>query len=205
MVDEAGLDEAKLRRGVSRLRLGMVLFGTIFGALIGSWDVYVALSEKQPTRLEAHEFGARYGGEQWLEVRGRLAVEHAHLRRSTHDAHVDENLGYLHVPVVAQGWRPEDRVEVLATFGPVDMNAAPDWEQLCPGPSCVTGQVRRAAMKDLDTRFPGLRFRDPPVIVNVGTEPSPPLLMAGFTLFMLICALFAGTTLAHELRSRRTS
>lgn len=180
---------------LQRIKLGMLVVGCTFGAAIGARDVMTALRETSPTRFTIDELSDDYAGQRWIAVEGRIAREHAQLEPSDHAAHRDARLGYVHVPVVGERWDGSTSVGVIATFGPVDMAAPIDWPALCPSEPCVVGEIRPVPLDDLAGRFPGVPFVAEPIIVNVGTEPSPPLLMGGFTLFMIVVGLAGGVAL----------
>lgn len=177
------------------IKLGMLVVGCTFGAVIGARDVMTALRETEPTRFTIDELADDYAGQHWIAIEGRIAREHAQLEPSDHEAHRDARLGYVHVPVVGERWDGSTSVGVIATFGPVDMAAPIDWAALCPSEPCVVGEIRPVPLDDLAGRFPGVPFAAEPIIVNVGTEPSPPLLMGGFTLFMIIVGLAGAVAL----------
>ena len=190
-----------MANALQRLKLGMLLFGSIGGALIGIREVAVSLSETEPTRFTAEEFRADYEGQQWLAIDGELALDHAHVRPSTNSAHAGKDLAYVHIPIVAEGWTPEASVDLVATFGPVDLHDPFD-ESIVAARPPFAGQVRPTPLNQLDERFPGLTFDEPPVVVNVGTEPSPPLAIGGFTIFMLLVALASGYAFRQEYIER---
>lgn len=183
---------------IQRIKLGMLLFGCIFGTIIGVRELAIALLESEPTRFDIARFQTDYADQQWIEVRGQLARAHAGVRPGTHSTHRRDGLGYVHVPVVASGWTPGEPVSVLATFGPIPLDEPIDWDALCDGPACVSGQVRPVPINDLDELLPGLPVVEEPVVVNVGTEPAAPVGMAVFTAVMLLVALGSAAALRNR-------
>ncbi len=181
-----------------RVKLKMLLIASLFGAVIGGRELTIALTATEPTRFEARDFADHYDGQKWIEVGGELAIQHAYMRPSTNRAHAGKGLAYVHVPVVPRGWEPNVSVALLATFGPLQLGKPLPWQELAGPPPTIRGQIRPVPLGDLDTRFPGLHFADPPVVVNVGTEPSPPIMMGGFTLLMLLTALACTYGLRRE-------
>jgi hypothetical protein len=69
------------------IKVGMVLIGSVFAAGLGTRDLMLALRETDPTRIEVADFAEHYAGQDWLDVHGRVAKEHAYVRRSTNSAH----------------------------------------------------------------------------------------------------------------------
>ena len=183
----------------------MLLFGCIFGAIIGVRELAITLLESEPTPFDVASFETDYADQQWIEVRGQLAREHAAVRPGTHSTHRRDGLGYAHVPVVPSGWESGQPVSVLATFGPLPLDQPIDWEALCGGPACVSGQVRPVPLHDLDELFAGLRVVEEPVVVNVGTEPAAPVGMAVFTALMFLVALASAAALRPELARSASS
>lgn len=183
---------------LQRIKLGMLLFGSIFGAILGVRDLSIALLETEPTRYDAARFTAEYGDQQWLEIHGVLALDHVGVRPSSHSAHRGKNLAYAHVPVVSSDWGGDEPVAVIATFGPVPYDAPLDWSSLCPDEACVSGQVRTAPLQDLDVLFPDVPIVEEPVVINVGTDPGAPIASGAFTAFMILVALACGVALRNE-------
>ncbi|WP_146158240.1 hypothetical protein [Enhygromyxa salina] len=177
------------------IKVGMLLIGSVFAAGIGTRDLLLALRETEPTRLEIADFAETYADQDWLNVRGRVATEHAHVRPSTNRAHQGKNLSYVNVPIVADGWTSAFPVEVVATFGPIDSDRAIDWAALTNGEDRVEGTLRTGPVPKPDALVPGLSFSDSVVVINVGTEPSPPVISGVFTLFMIVTAAVSATVL----------
>ncbi len=187
---------------LSHVKLVLLALGCVFGLYIGARDLRVALVEDEPTPFEAATFAERYGEQQWIEVRGRVAVGHRIVDPSNHRAHEGRGLSYVTAPVVAPDWDPARPVHVLATFGPFTREEVAAWSRDVASIDRVRGQIRPVPLKDGPERFAPLELGAPLVVINEGTEPSlgASLLFSGF---MLVVAGLAGTLLALALRDLR--
>lgn len=194
-----------MANSVQLIKLGMLLIGSVFVAGLGTRNLVLALRETEPTRFEIADFTETYAGQDWLDVRGRVATEHAYTRESTNSAHRGKNLSYVNVPIVADGWDSATPVEVVATFGPIASDQPIDWDALTGGEDAVSGVLRTGPVPMPDALVPGLSFSDSVVVINVGTEPSPPVVSGVLTSLMILVALASGGALWNERAARRAA
>ena len=184
---------------LSYVKLAMLALGCVFGLYIGVRDLRVALVEDKPTVFEAATFAARYDEQQWIEVRGRVAVEHRVVEPSNNRAHAGRDLAYIMAPVVASDWDPKRPVHVLATFGPFTGEEVTAWSRDVAAVERVRGQIRPVPLKDGPKLFAPLELGAPLVVINEGTKPSlgASLLFSGF---MFVFGVLAGYLLLDALR-----
>lgn len=157
---------------LSYVKLTGLALGCVFGLYLGIRDLRIALAEDEPTGFEAATFAERYDEQQWLEVSGRVAVEHESVKPSTNRAHAGRDLAYVTAPVVAPDWDPTQPVHVLATFGPFTREQLAAWAADVASVERVRGQIRPIPLKDGPERFAPLELGAPLVVINEGTEPS---------------------------------
>lgn len=169
---------------LSYVKLTGLALGCVFGLYIGVRDLRVALVEDEPTRFEAATFAERYDEQQWVEVRGRVVVEHLIVEPSDNRVHAGRALSYVTAPVVAPDWDPTRSVHVLATFGPFTHEEVAAWSRDVASVERVRGQIRPVPLRDGPERFAPLELGAPLVVINEGTEPSlgAALLFSGFML-----------------------
>lgn len=184
---------------LSYVKLVMLAIGCVFGLSIGVRDLRIALVEKEPTAFEAATFAEHYHDQQWIEVRGRVAVEHWNVELSDNRAHAGRGLSYVTAPVVALDWGSTRPVHVLATFGPFTDEEVTAWSRDVASVDRVRGQIRTIPLEDGPKRFAPLELGAPLVVINEGTEPSlgATLLFSGF---MLVFGGLAGYVLLSSLR-----
>ena len=188
-----------LGSALSYVKLALLALGCVFGLYIGVRDLSVALAEDEPTVFEAATFAERYHEQQWIEVSGRVALEHGIVEPSDNRVHAGRGLSYVSAPVVAPDWDPTQPVHVLATFGPFTREGAAAWSRDIASVERVRGRIRPVPLGDGPERFAPLELGTPLVVINEGTEPSlgAALLFSGF---MLVFGGLAGYALLLALR-----
>ncbi len=190
-------------RTYNLVRIVFAFIALVFGAYKGLTELSIAVHEREPSVHTARTFGERYDGAQFVRVEGRIAIEHADVERSTHEAHVESNLGYVYAPIVAETWTPAEPVVVLGTFGPIPLDDVDAWAVDAASRTWVQGQVRPIPLPNADTRFGAANVTPDVVVINDGTEPSITAMV--FFLAMMV----AGVVLfVHTLRgwlAERTS
>jgi hypothetical protein len=164
-----------------------------FGGYRGISEIRIALTESKPTSFTAANFPRQHRDEQWVEVIGRVAVEHQNVQPSPYRVHDGKNLVYVMVPIVGEDWEPEKPVHVLATFGPMPaLSVAPWLLSIGRVPKPVQGQLRPGGVRDPQAMFPNLLISKSYVIINEGTKPKHAFAMAGFLSLMVVSGwLFA--------------
>jgi hypothetical protein len=162
----------------------------VYGLFRGIQELRIALTETEPTQFTAADFAERHQGEQWVQVRGRAAVEHCHVQPSFDKAHKGKDLIYVYVPVVPETWDPSQPITIAATFGPMPNRRFADWKEgMGKGPHTVQGQLRPGGVRDPQSWFPGLRIGPSLVFINEGTEPKG---VGGMVFFILLMAAACG-------------
>ena len=84
----------------------MLLVGSAFVILICAKNLYIALTESEPTQISVASLDAEYPGQSWLTITGELAVKYKAVEASTHRVHAGKGLSYIQVPIVPIGWVP---------------------------------------------------------------------------------------------------
>lgn len=182
------------------IKLAMLALGCVFGVYLGVRDLRVALSERAPAVFDAASFAERYEGQRWIEVRGRVAVEHRAVRASRSSAHAGQGRSYITAPVVGAGWSEGESVHVLATFGPFTRAELEGWPEEAARLEGAGGIIRPVPLDDAP--FDALTLAEPQVVINVGTAPD--LMTASlFSGLMLLGGGLAGFLLLTGLRELR--
>ena len=172
----------------------LVLGGFAFGVYRAVTEINISLSEKEPTKFDVENFAQSYKGQQWVEVRGYLALDRQDVRESTYEHHAGKGYYYVKVPLVGKDWRPSDPVHVVACYGPT---TGPVGEQTQP--AAIRGQVSPSGW-DAGEIFPNLKLVEPAIWINEGTEPSGP---AGMIAFLVICLIAIALALWQGIRTIR--
>jgi hypothetical protein len=161
-------------------------------------EIRIAATESRPTVFTAANFTERHRGEQWVRVVGRVAVEHRHVQPSPYKVHAGKHLAYVTAPIVADDWKPQQSVAVLATFGPMSPLSVESWSQKFKvAAQPVQGQLRPGAVRDPAQMFPQLRINPSYVVINEGTKPKHLVAMASFLALMTV----SGGLFVSRLRS----
>jgi hypothetical protein len=167
----------------------LLLIAALFGVLMSARQVYVSVTEKEPTEFTAENFAAQYAGQQWISVKGRLAVE----AQAMMPSHRAGGAPSVYIPLVPENWQPQDTVHVIvAPHGAGGGNF--------PGQATVTGVVRPLGGLRYGYVFPRLKFASPTVTINENSQPMPPWGMGGFLALCLALCAFAGWRVATLLR-----
>ncbi len=182
-----------MRYQLFKLVLAIIALG--FGVYKGLQGLSVAINEPEPTELSAAEFAPAYDGQQYLRVRGRLAMEHLGLKPGTRDRLNPR------VAVVGPGWTPDQAVHVVATFGPVEPAELDRWRSETGRLDAVEGQV--GTHPKIAEELAPLRLADDVVVVNHGTAPQLGPMLFFFGLMAVGSFLFVGT-LRNILRERNS-
>ena len=170
-------------------------------------ELIITINESEPSSISMERFAEQYQGQQWIQVRGRVAVEQRFVRQSNHQAHRDKNLIYITVPIVPEHWEQVDPVHVVATFGPIPRNQLDSWDKRWSGRSVarVDGQLRPSPFRDPQSMFPELSLGDPFVVINEGTEPKNAFTMTMFFALMVVTAWIAVVKIRRLLKARRVN
>lgn len=186
---------------LSIIKLVLAAAATMFGTYKGLDDLSVVVLEAEPSVIDAADFETDYDNQRHLEVRGRVAVDHAYVERGTHPTHVERNLVYVHVPLVGPAWTPDTPVRVAATFGPLPADEVDVWAREAATLSSVRGLVRPTTPPDADEHFAPLQVDESLVVVNEGTEPQ----MGASVLFLLLAVggVFASVSALGDLWRER--
>lgn len=180
---------------VSRIKLLMLVCVSPFALWLAWGELSVALSERAPTKIAAASFANDYHDERWLEVIGRVAVEHARDETS-------KNGRYITAPVVANDWTARDPVHVLVTWGPLSSPEVSNWPSEVAELTSVQGMLRGGLAPKSEPDFGGLEMGEPLVRLNEGGEPNlwGSVFMA---LLFALGALASGWFVVSDLRARR--
>ena len=176
----------------------LLLVAALFGVFIGARQVYIFLSEKQPTAFTAENFAAEYGGEQWISVTGRLAVEHLAEMPGR-----GGRVASFYVPLVPPDWQRQQPVHVVAAPQRVPVGGVRGWAQAVDPQEqvTVTGTIRPFGGLNYGYVFPRLKFGKPIVTINENMQPHPPWIMGFFLAICLVLLAVAGWRIASVLRS----
>jgi hypothetical protein len=176
----------------------LLLVAALFGILIGARQVYIFLSEKQPTAFTAENFAAEYGGEQWISVTGRLAVEELAEMPGR-----GGRVASFYVPLVPRDWQRQEPVHVVAAPSRVPVGGVNAWAQAVNSQEqvTVTGTIRPLGGLNYGYVFPRLKFARPTVTINENTQPHPPWGMGFFLAICLVLCVFASWRVASALRT----
>ena len=176
------------------IKLAMLAVGSLFGLFIGGQDLVTSLSEGAPSVFTVAEFANRYDGERYLEVHGRLAIEHqavvpSRSGRSGRD---------VYTPVVEPDWDPARPVWIVAVGVPDGAAGG----SVADG--VIRGTRRRGALAPIRDELSSLQLADDFVAINTGTEPGG---LAGglffFGLMLLGAAIAWSVILADLAKARR--
>jgi hypothetical protein len=174
-------------RYLGAIEPALCVIAFVFGAWRGAEELHTTLTEKSPTPIAIEKFAADYRGQRWLEVRGRLAVEHRQVESSRHEAHVGRTLHYVRLPVVPERWQPADPVQVVGVFGPFTLEELDAWvKQRADHPIGEVVGVTRTDVYNFSHLFPRLRPAASVVYVNSGTTPAG---LHNMAIFLGICAV----------------
>lgn len=181
----------------------LYVLGFLFGAFRGFEELRTAVTERAPTTIAMERFSMEYRGQRWLTLQGRLALEHRQVQPSSHEAHEDQNLSYVRVPVVSSRWQPAEPVRAVGVFGPFTPSSLDDWIRQRSGDgngdAAVTGEAMNNVY-DFGRLFPQLQAELPIVYVNAGTRPSRP----GVTLLWLglcfVCVVLMVRHIRYTMR-----
>jgi len=176
----------------------LLFIAALFGVILGSRQVYIFLSEKQPTAFTAENFAAQYGGQQWISVTGRLAVEEL----AEMPAHAGP-LANFYVPLVPQDWQRQEAVHVVAAPSRIPAGGVNGWAQAVDPQEIVTvtGVVRPLGGLNYGYVFPRLKFARPTVTINENAQPHPPLGMGFFLAVCLVLGAFAGWRIVSAVQT----
>lgn len=180
---------------VSRIKLLMLACVSPFALWLAWGELSTALAERAPTKIAADSFANDYHGERWLEVAGRVAVEHARHEKN-------KNGRYITAPVVANDWTSRDPVHVLVSWGPLTSPEIASWPGDVAELTSVRGMLRGGLAPKGEPEFGGLEMGEPFVHLNEGGEPN----LWGSVFMALLFglgALASGGFVVSELRARR--
>ena len=179
------------------IKPSLLLLGALFGALISARQVYIFLTEKQPAAFTAENFAAEYAGQQWISVKGKLAVESRSLMPGR------GNFANLYVPLVPADWQRGEPVHVVVGVDGVPPGGVDAWAQRAAAQDevTITGMIRPLGGLNYSYVFPRLKFAAPTVTINENGAPQPPVLMGGFVAICAVLCLFAGWRIATVLRA----
>jgi len=167
----------------------LLLVAALFGVFVSARQVYVSVMEKQPTEFTAENFAAQYAGQQWIRVKGRLAVE----AQAMMPSHRAGGPASVYIPLVPENWQPQDSVHVIV---------APQGAGVgnFPGRVTVTGVVRPLGGLRYGYVFPRLKFASPTVTINEDSQPHPPWGMGFFLALCVALCVFSAWRVASALR-----
>jgi hypothetical protein len=174
-------------RFLESFKLLIYLVACLYAGYRGISEARIALTETQPAAFTAANFAQQHQNQQWIEVLGRVAVEHRHVRPSTYKAHEGKYLAYVTVPIVPEKWTAENLVHVLATFGPMSQASVDGWAKgVTAKPQRVRGQLRPGGFRDPQSMFPNLNLSPTYVTINEGTSPKHVGSMMAFVGLMIV-------------------
>jgi hypothetical protein len=167
------------------IKPALFLVGALIGIFFGGRQVLIYLTEKQPAKFTTENFAAQYGGQQWVSVTGRMAVDSRALMPGR------GRFENLYVPLVPAEWQKQQPVHVVVGVDGVPAGGVNQWEQAAKarGEVTITGMVRPLGGLNYPYVFPRLKFARPTITINENTQPQPPLLMS---VFLAICLLIGG-------------
>ena len=162
----------------------LMFVAALIGVVMGGRQVYIYLTEKQPTVFTAENFAATYRGQQWISVTGRPAVE----ALAEMPNHGPGRFANVFVPLVPQNWQRPDPVHVVLAPSEIPAGGVNAWAQAAEarGEVTITGMVRPLGGLNYGYVFPRLKFASPTVTINENAAPQPPL---GMGIFMAICVV----------------
>ena len=190
-----------MTRFLEVFKLLIYLVACLYAGYRGISEARIALTETKPAVFTAGNFAQQYQNEQWVEVLGRVAVEHKHVQPSNYKPHQGKYLAYVTVPIVPDRWTAEDPVHVLATFGPMSQSSVEGWAKgVAEQPQRVRGQLRPGGFRDPHVMFPNVTLSPTHVTINEGTSPKHVGSMMAFVGLMI----FAGGLFLSNIRSLLT-
>jgi hypothetical protein len=183
-------------RYLALIKPSLLLLGALFGIFIGGRQVYVYLTEKQPTAFTAENFAAQYAGQHWVSVTGRLAVD----ARSVMPG--GGRFANLYVPLVPADWQRQDPVHVVIGVDGVAAGGVDAWAQGAAAQDevTITGMIRPLGGLNYPYVFPRLKFAAPTITINENTAPIPPVGMSVFLAICLCLAAYSGYWIFRVLR-----
>jgi hypothetical protein len=167
----------------------LLLVAALLGVFISARQVYVSVMEKQPTEFTAENFAAQYTGQQWIRVKGRLAVE----AQAMMPSHRAGGPASVYIPLVPENWQPQDTVHVIVA---PQVAGAGNF----PGRVTVSGVVRPLGGLRYGYVFPRLKFASFIVTINENSQPLPPWGMGIFLALCLALCVFSTWRVASALR-----
>jgi len=172
-------------RYLALLKPLLMLVAALFGIFIGGRQIYVFLTEKQPAAFTAENFAARYSGQQWVSVTGKLAVDARAVMPGS------GNFANLYVPLVPAAWQRQEPVHVIVGVDSVPAGGVDAWAQRAASQQqvTITGMIRPLGGLNYGYVFPRLKFEQPTITINENTEPHPPW---GMSVILAICLLLGG-------------
>ncbi len=135
---------ARARHALNTFKLVLLALATAFGIWKGTTDLLVAL-EDAPTKVVVSA-SSLPDDAHWLELEGRIAVEHAEITPSPYEVHQGKDLHYAYVPVVSPGWTKGEPVWAVATFGTIKGSEVEQWRKDTSALNSVRGVLRGAEL-----------------------------------------------------------
>lgn len=181
------------------LKLGLLLFGCLFGLQRAARELSIAAQEESPTRLSVDHW-EQYQGQQWLTVDGRLAVERAVIRGASDKVNRAKGNVYAYVPIVPTENGAGEPVHAVAVIGPLPAAQASHILQGRAGPATISGQIAPEGVYDHARLIPGEQLDPKAVFVNENTRPIGGAGMWCFFQLMLAGVLFSAFIIWRDWR-----